>query len=159
LQGDVDSSTWSRGHAWMIYGLVTMYRYFQNPEYLEKAMIVTDYFINHLPKDKIANWDFQSKLDHRDASASAIVASAIFEMQGYIKDSKKKMYYLTQAENILKSLCQPPYFSEGKNTNCLLLHSTQYFYETENTDVPCTFADYYFMESLLRYKKIRLEKK
>ena len=154
LQGDTDSSTWSRGQAWMIYGFTVMYRYTKNSEYLQKAMKLADYFIDHLPKDRIANWDFQSELKFPDASASAIVTSALFELQGYIKDSAKKKHYLREAKHILMSLCLPPYFSEGKGTNCLLLHSTQYYRSTDNTDVPSTFADYYFMESILRYKRL-----
>ncbi len=155
LQGDSDSSTWSRGHAWMVYGLVVVYRYTKDPQYLDMVMKVTDYFLNHLPPDQIANWDFQSELNHRDASASAIVASALFELQDYIQITEKKEYYLNKAERILESLCSPAYFSNGAGTNCLLLHSTQYFGVTENTDVPCSFADYYFLESLVRYKRIR----
>jgi len=155
LQGDVDSSTWSRGHAWMIYGLVTAYRFTKDEQYLKKAMRVSDYFLNHLPKDAVANWDFQSPLNHRDASASAVVCSALLEMQGYLKDVKQQQYYLSEAEKILTSLCQTPYFSEGKGTNFLLLNCTQYFHKTENTDVPCSFADYYFMESLVRYKSLK----
>ena len=155
LQGDTDSSTWSRGQAWMIYGFTVMYRYTRNSEYLQKAMKLADYFIGHLPEDRIANWDFQSELKFPDASASAIVTSALFELQGYIKDSAKKKFYLGEAERMLKSLCLPPYFSEGRGTNCLLLHSTQYYRSTDNTDVPSTFADYYFMESILRYKQLK----
>jgi unsaturated chondroitin disaccharide hydrolase len=154
LQGDTDSSTWSRGQAWMVYGFTVMYRYTKSTEYLQKAMHLADYFIDNLPEDRIANWDFQSELKFPDASASAIVSSALFEMQGYIKDEARKKHYLAEAERILKSLCLPPYFSEGKGTNCLLLHSTQYYRMTDNTDVPSTFADYYFMESMLRYKRL-----
>ncbi len=155
LQGDVDSSTWTRGHAWMIYGLVTVYRYTKDIQYLEKAMKVTDYFLAHLPNDRVAAWDFQSSINYRDASASAIVCSALLEMQGYLKDRKQQQYYLSEAEKMLASLCQPSYFSEGINTNCLLLHSTQYYHRTENTDVPAIFADYYFMESLYRYQMLK----
>lgn len=154
LQGDVDESTWSRGHAWMVYGYTVMYRMTKNPEFLKNAMLLADYFLAHLPEDKIANWDFQSKLDHRDASASAIVCSALFEMQHYIAKKKVQMNYLNQAKSILVSLCQPPYFTQGKSTNCLLYHSTQYFHKTQNTDVPCIFADYYFLESLIRYRNL-----
>ena len=159
LQGDVDSSTWSRGQAWMIYGLTTVYRYTKDPQYLSMAMKVADYFINHLPEDNVAPWDFQSKNNIRDASASAIVTSALLELHGYIRDPGKKIYYLNVAKKMLHSLCLPPYFSNGNNTNCLLLHSTQYYHETDNTDVPSTFADYYFMESLVRYKALQLNQR
>lgn len=157
LQGDVDESTWSRGHAWMVYGFTVMYRHTKDEQFLKNAMRLADYFIAHLPADKVANWDFQSKLDHRDASASAIVCSALLEMHKYVKDPKKQQFYLNEAKSILTSLCQPPYFTEGKGTNCLLYHSTQYFHKTENTDVPCIFADYYFLESIKRYKKLAKE--
>ncbi|MEZ5071925.1 MAG: glycoside hydrolase family 88 protein [Bacteroidales bacterium] len=155
LQGDTDESTWSRGHAWMVYGLVTVYRYTRDPEYLEMATRVADYFLDHLPTDRIANWDFQSDRNHPDASASAIVCSALFELQDGLGSPEKKQHYLHQAEDILSSLCEPPTFSLGEGTNCLLLHSTQYVGATENTDVPCAFADYYFLESLVRYKRVR----
>ena len=82
LQGDTDSSTWSRGHAWMVYGFTVMYRYTKRPEYLQDAMNLADYFIAHLPLDGIARWDFQSELKFPDASASAIVCSALFEYAG-----------------------------------------------------------------------------
>ena len=159
LQGDVDSSTWSRGHAWMLYGLTTVYRYTKDPQYLSMAIKVADYFINHLPEDNVAQWDFQSKINIRDASASAIVTSALFELQGYMSDTVKKKYYLNEAKIMLRSLCLPPYFSNGEKTNCLLLHSTQYYHETDNTDVPCTFADYYFLESLVRYKALQMKQR
>ena len=158
LQGDVDSSTWSRGHAWMVYGLVVAYRFTKDSQYLHKAMAVSDYFLKHLPKDKIANWDFQSSLDYRDASASAIVCSALLEMQEYLDDKTEQQHYLNEAESILTSLCKPPYFSDGKGTNCLLLHCTQYYHRTPNTDVPCSFGDYYFLESLIRYKRTQQRK-
>lgn len=154
LQGDEDHTTWSRGQAWMIYGYVVMYRYTKDSRYLSLAKKLADYFIEHLPVDKVANWDFQSTLQHRDASASAIVASALFEMQTYIDDVNKQIYYRTQAEEILFNLLQPKYFTSGNGTNALLYHSTQYYHRTDNTDVPSTFADYYFLEAIVRYKKL-----
>jgi hypothetical protein len=123
------------------------------------AIKVADYFINHLPEDNVAQWDFQSKINIRDASVSAIVTSALFELQGYMSDTVKKKYYLNEAKIMLRSLCLPPYFSNGEKTNCLLLHSTQYYHETDNTDVPCTFADYYFLESLVRYKALQMKQR
>ena len=156
LQGDVDSSTWSRGHAWMIYGLVTMYRYTKNEDYLKKATKVADYFLSFIQEDGIAPWDFQSKIYYKDASASAIVCAALLEMQGYFSGLKRK-FYLKEAEKILLALCQSPNFTNGLNTNSLLLHSTQYYHRTDNTDVPAIFADYYFMESLFRYKGLQGE--
>jgi len=155
LQGDVDSSTWTRGHAWLVYGMTTMYRNTHDERFLAMAMRAADYFIGHLPENRVAPWDFQSAIDLPDASASAIVASALLELQGYVTDQAKRTQYMHEARTMLRSLCLPPVFSEGKGTNCLLLHSTQYYRLTDNTDVPSTFADYYFLEALVRYKALQ----
>ncbi|MGJ8581548.1 MAG: hypothetical protein ACSHWR_04450, partial [Psychromonas sp.] len=61
LQGDGDETTWARGHAWMVYGMVVMYRYTRDITYLNYAQILADYFIARLPNDGIAMWDFDSK--------------------------------------------------------------------------------------------------
>ena len=156
LQGDKDHTTWSRGQAWMIYGYTVMYRYTRDLRYLFLAQKLADYFIQHLPADKVANWDFQSTLEHRDASASAIVASALFEMQSYIDNVCKRNFYRSQAEEILYNLLQPKFFTSGNGTNALLFHSTHYFHRTKNTDVSSTFSDYYFLEAIVRYLKSRL---
>jgi unsaturated chondroitin disaccharide hydrolase len=155
LQGDVDSSTWSRGQAWMIYGYTIMYRYTKNKQYLQWAMQLADYFIEHSSESHVANWDFQSSIKVSDASATAIVCAALLELYTYCNNKQQQDYYYQQACCMLQALCKPPFFSEGNKTNCLLLHSTQYYHQTENTDVPCTFADYYFMEALYRYQQLR----
>ena len=75
LQGAGDETTWSRGQAWALYGMVVAYRYTKDKEFLEAAEKLADYFLNHLAADHVANWDFQSELKHPDASATCIAAS------------------------------------------------------------------------------------
>jgi hypothetical protein len=152
LQGAGDETTWSRGHAWAVYGMVVVYRYTREKEFLDNAMRLADYFIRHLPEDRIAAWDFQSDITYRDVSASCIVTSALFEMIRYIDDSTRKKHYRTEAESMLRSLCRAPYFTADAETSCLLDHSVQYLPLNSNVDVPAIFADYYFLEALLRYK-------
>lgn len=156
LQGDTKESTWSRGHAWLIYGMVVTYRYTGDEKYLTYAMAAADYFIDHLNEDNIAAWDFQSDDSQPDASASAIVSSALFEMITYIVDKDKKKYYSDWADTMLKALCSPEYFV-GKDSDCLLDHSVQYYHLNHNVNRPAIFADYYFMEALYRYKNLYLK--
>lgn len=153
LQGDVKESTWSRGHAWLIYGLVATYRFTHEQYYLDKAKLAADYFIRNLNEDGIAAWDFQSEDTQTDVSASAIVTSALYEMITYL-DGHEKDYFSAQADRMLAALCRPPYFTEGKGTNCLLDHSVQYYHLGHNVNRPCSFADYYFMEAMSRYRKL-----
>jgi unsaturated chondroitin disaccharide hydrolase len=150
IQGAGNETTWSRGQAWGLYGMVVAYRYTKDKRFLETALRLSDYFLKHLPEDHVAPWDFQSEIKYRDASATSIVTSALFEMAKYVGDDSLKRYYESQAEAMLMSLCSPPYFTDGRDTNCVLNHSTHYFPINSNVDVPAIFADYYFLEALLR---------
>ncbi len=151
LQGDVKESTWSRGHAWLVYGLVCTYRFTHNTMYLDWAKLAADYFIRNLNADGIAAWDFQSDDTQTDASASAIVTAALYELIGHLPNGHEREHYSREADRMLAALCQVPYFTGGKDTNCLLEHSVQYYHLDHNVDRPCSFADYYFMEALYRY--------
>ncbi len=156
LQGAGDETTWSRGQAWGIYGFVVTYRYTRNKKFLKTAERLADYFIKHLPKDHVSPWDFQSDIHYRDVSATSITASALFEMIKYIKNDSLKNYYEYQAEAMLTSLCELPYFTDRKNTNCILDHSVQYLPINSNVDVPAIFADFYFLEAIYRYKNLQM---
>jgi unsaturated chondroitin disaccharide hydrolase len=152
LQGAGDETTWSRGHAWAQYGMVVAYRYTQERRFLDMAVRLTDYFMSHLEKDHISNWDFQSDIKKRDVSATCVATSALFEMVNYLESDSLRKHYQKKAEAMLASLCSPLYFTGGANTSCLLDHSVQYLPINSNVDVPAIFADYYFLEALLRYR-------
>jgi unsaturated chondroitin disaccharide hydrolase len=152
LQGAGPKTTWSRGHAWGLYGMVAVYRHTREQRFLDTAMKLADYFISHLPADHVAAWDFQSDIKYRDVSATAIVAAALFEMVRYIDDAALRSHYETEAEAMLASLCQPPWFATRADTNCLLDHSVQFLPINSNVDVPAIFADYYFLEAIIRYR-------
>jgi len=154
LQGDTVESTWSRGQAWAIYGYVVCYRFTHNIRYLQWAKTLLDYFISQLPPDHIAPWDFDSPIKAKDVSASAIVASALFEFADHCSDLSAKTFYLGQAQDMLETLASSPWFIPScKQTPCLLDASTQYLPLGQNVERPAIFADYYFMEALLRASK------
>jgi unsaturated chondroitin disaccharide hydrolase len=157
MQGAGDETTWSRGHAWGMYGMVVAYRSTRDQRFLNTAVRLADYFLNHLESDHVSNWDFQSDIKCRDVSATAIVTSGLFEMVKYVENDSLRRYYQDQAEAMLASLCSPPYFTEGRDTNCLLDHSTQYLPLNSNVDVPAIFADYYFLEAIVRYRSQRFK--
>ena len=159
LQGDVKESTWSRGHAWLVYGLVVCYRFTSDKIWLDRAKVAADYFIRNLNADGIANWDFQSDVEYTDASASAVVCSALYELVTYLPEGREKDYYLSQADHMLIALCSPAYYV-GDHSECLLAHSVRYYHKKDsgdqdpNIDEPCVFADYYFLEALFRRKSL-----
>ena len=159
LQGDVKESTWSRGHAWLVYGLVVCYRFTGDKVWLDRAKVAADYFIRNLNPDGIANWDFQSDVAYTDASASAIVCSALYELVHFLPDGRERRFYREQADRMLATLCSPAYFC-GDRSGCLLAHSVRYYHKKDgndqdpNIDEPCVFADYYFLEALYRYRNL-----
>ncbi len=161
-QGYADESAWARGQAWGLYGYTVMYRETKNPVYLKHAENAADFILNHpnLPKDKIPYWDHNAPNipnEERDASAAAITASALLELADY---SKKGDTYAKTAIEILKSLSTPTYHAPvGKNNNFILMHSVGHKPAKSEVDVPLVYADYYYLEGLLRYDKRMKAKK
>ncbi|MNK18047.1 Unsaturated chondroitin disaccharide hydrolase [compost metagenome] len=160
-QGYKDDSAWSRGQAWALYGYTVMYRETRKKKYLRQAEKIATYFLGHhnLPKDKIPYWDFNAPnipLEERDASAAAVVASALLELQKYSKKSSDS--FKDAAEEILISLAKKPYKSDlGGNNNFILTQSVSSKILNKEVNKPLIYADYYYLEALLRYHD--LEKK
>ncbi len=157
-QGYADESAWARGQVWGLYGFVTMYRLTKDEQYLSQAKHIAQFLLNHpnLPADKIPYWDFNAPdipNALRDASAGAIMASALLELGQYTK-GKEKQGYITAAETMIRSLSSPAYrAAPGSNGGFLLEHSVGHLPGNSEIDVPLTYADYYFIEALARYKK------
>ncbi len=156
-QGAADCSAWSRGQAWGFYGYTMMYRFTKNKLYLDHARNIAKYILNHpnLPADKVPFWDFDAPLipkAKRDASAAAILASALLEL-GQFTSGKEKEGYRATAETILRTLTSNEYRAKaGENGGFLLKHSTGALPLNSEIDVPLIYADYYFLEALKRYK-------
>lgn len=167
-QGYTDASTWARGQAWAIYGYTMVFRETQNPKFLAAAMAAADYYLENknLPEDKIPYWDFnikdaafkpdwqnkgQKTLELRDASAAAITASALFELSDYAQNKGK--YYRDAAITMLFNLSKNYTAENGTNNNFVIKHCVGSFPHNEEIDVPLVYADYYYLEALMRYNK------
>jgi unsaturated chondroitin disaccharide hydrolase len=151
-QGYADGSAWARGQAWALYGYTMCYRETKDPAYLQQAENVAAFLLSHptLPADKIPYWDFNvadTSKEPRDASAAAIIASALYELKGF---SKNKKTYVKAADKIMLSLTK--YYRAPVNSNhgFILLHSTGHKPVNGEVDVPLIYADYYYLEALKR---------
>jgi rhamnogalacturonyl hydrolase YesR len=157
-QGASDESAWARGQAWGLYGYTVMYRETKDKKYLNHAHKIAKYILTHpnLPADKIPYWDFSKVGEERDASAAAIISSALFELSQYSK-GKQKNNYISSATQILESLTSSNYKADvGENNYFLLKHSTGHKPNKSEIDVPIVYADYYYLEALLRYSKLSI---
>ncbi|MBK1438581.1 glycoside hydrolase family 88 protein [Parapedobacter sp. ISTM3] len=167
-QGAYDESAWARGQAWGLYGYTMMYRETGEPAYLDFASNIAAFILDHpnMPEDLIPYWDFNAPdlpddspyasryKANRDASTASILASALLELHTYTQ-GEISARYLDAAEKMLKSLSAAPYKAEqGTNGGFILKHSVGSIPHGSEIDVPLTYADYYYIEALIRYKRL-----
>uniref|UniRef100_S0DE30 Glycoside hydrolase family 88 protein n=1 Tax=termite gut metagenome TaxID=433724 RepID=S0DE30_9ZZZZ len=179
-QGYADHSTWSRGEAWALYGYTMMYRVTGEERYLRQAQNIAGFIIDHprMPADYIPYWDFDAPgipvadpvadpvvasadaatpVPPRDASAAAIMASALIELADHSSPASPELAaeYMRVAETQVRTLASPEYTAPvGENGNFILMHSTGAFPLGSEIDVPLTYADYYFVEALTRLNRV-----
>lgn len=161
-QGYSDSSMWSRGQAWAIYGYTMVYRFTHEQRFLEHAKKVADIYLkrlNETSNDMIPIWDMDDPrgLDApKDASTACIVACALLELCQYV-DKEKGEEYRSHAFYMMRDLSTDLYQSQNKNV-AFLMHSTGHHPAGSEIDASIIYADYYYLEALLRiigtHKKI-----
>jgi hypothetical protein len=159
-QGYSDESAWARGQAWGLYGYTMCYRETGDSNYLELARHIAGFILKHphFPSDGIPYWDFDAPGIPdvpRDASAAAIIASALLELSSYVPDEVSKQYIAT-TRRILNTLSTPQYLAApDSNGGFILKHGVGHFPNHSEVDVPLTYADYYYIEALIRYKNLK----
>ncbi|MCF0184867.1 MAG: glycoside hydrolase family 88 protein [Bacteroidaceae bacterium] len=154
-QGYSDDSMWARGQAWAIYGYTMVYRETRMPEFLDFAQKVTDVYLSRLPHDGIPFWDFDDPSipnAPRDASAACVVASALIELSGYVNREDRERY-IEAAENMLVNLSSNKYLC-NESKNAFLRHSVGHKPAGSEIDASIIYADYYYIEALIRYNKV-----
>ncbi|NME66804.1 glycoside hydrolase family 88 protein [Flammeovirga aprica] len=151
-----ETSAWSRGQGWGLYGYTMSYRATKDTAYLKHAEKIASFIINNpnLPKDRIPYWDYRAPETPtaRDASAAALNASALLELSLYSENGEE---YFKIAEEILRNLSTPEYLAKaGENGHFILKHATGNFRRNSEVDNTLSYADYYYLEAILRYLSI-----
>lgn len=155
-QGFNDDSSWARGQSWAVYGFTMCYRYTKDLAYLKQAEATAKYFMNHknMPADGIPYWDFNDTSipnAPRDASAAAVMASALVELYEYTKNEA----YLNYSNKVIHSLSSDKYLlNDAVNGPFILDHSTGNWPKKDEMDEPIIYADYYFLEAIIRKKAL-----
>ncbi|KGL62288.1 glycoside hydrolase family 88 protein [Polaribacter sp. Hel1_85] len=160
-QGLSDESMWARGQTWGIYGFAMSYRETGNKDFLNTSIRLADHFLERLPEDGVPYWDFDDpKIPNapKDASAAGVAACGLLELSSLVEDKVLKEKYFNAAKKSLEILSSKEYFSGDKN-KALLLHSTGHLPNNSEIDIPIIYADYYYMEALLRLKKMEAKNK
>lgn len=152
-QGYSDTSCWSRGQAWGIYGFMLSYRYTGQREYVDITRSLAHYFLNRLPDDLVCYWDLDLKgADvYRDSSAAAIAACGLLDLASALPATDQyKTYYEDAALNIVSSLIDN--YLSGMEERCdgLLKHGACNVNKNKGVDACNIYGDYFFVEALTR---------
>jgi len=155
FQGYSDESHWARGQAWGLYGYTVCYRYTKDEKYLKAAEEIARFIMDNVQTDDlIPYWDYMAPDipdAPRDASAAAITCSALLELSKYT--AQHGTAYYNYAETILKNLSGEKYLAKtGDNFGFVLMHSVGHLPANSEIDTPINYTDYYYLESLKRYK-------
>ena len=145
-----DSVTWSRGQAWTLYGFTMAYRESGKDSLLQVAQKVADWYLKHLPADHVPYWNFSIQEGYRDVSAAAIALSGILELSTLVPNDSLRTHYFSEASAIMASLCDTTYLAKGKNTAGILVHG--HGEPGKEKDGSIIYADYYFMQAIMRYE-------
>jgi hypothetical protein len=145
---------------------VVCYRYTKDKRFLEFAENIANYILTHpeQPEDLIPYWDYDAtntslvpeweydptifKKVPRDVSAAAISCSALLELGSYSKKYGKE--YVSKATEMIRSLSSSTYMDATNNKYFILNHSVGSIPHGAEIDVPLVYADYYFLEALVR---------
>jgi rhamnogalacturonyl hydrolase YesR len=156
-QGYSDESAWARGQAWGLYGFTMMYRETGMQEFLTQAENIAAFILiqDGIKEGKIPYWDFNAPNipnEPYDASAAAIIISAFYELSAY---SKNGLEYKEVANKLFNTLSSADFLAKvGENEGFLLKHSTGHLPAGSEIDVPLVYADYYYLESIIKKKNM-----
>ena len=107
-KGVSDSSTWTRAQAWAMQFLAHAARHMPEERALsEYATRVADWWIDNVPADRVAYWDFDAPIDQdtrKDTSGTAIAATAMLKLSTSVEDPDRAARYRSCAEETLGAL-------------------------------------------------------
>lgn len=107
-KGYSEDSTWARAQAWGMLAYTLSARWMPEHEgFLETAVRVADWWIERVPEDRVAYWDFADPgipNVERDTSATAIAAASLLKLAELVQDEGLKARYRDAAEKTVRAL-------------------------------------------------------
>ena len=148
-QGVKEGSSWTRGHAWAIYGFVISYLHTKNQEYLDGAKRVAHYCIANIPEDGIIPIDFRQPEEpaYEDSCGACIMASGLLELSECVAPSEKNLYR-NVAVKILKALYEKR-TNFGEDCDAIVQNCSA-AYHGDAHHMTMNYADYFFVEAIYK---------
>jgi unsaturated chondroitin disaccharide hydrolase len=156
-QGYSDTSCWSRGQAWGIYGFLLTYLYTGDKSMVDLTRSLAHYFINRLPEDDVCHWDLALLGTDavRDSSAAAITACGLLELVKVLPVlDEHRAHYEEMALRIIQSLTDNYLARDDEPCEGLLKHSVYHMASGKGVDECCSWGDYFYLEALARVRQV-----
>jgi unsaturated chondroitin disaccharide hydrolase len=154
FQGYASNSCWSRGQAWAVHGFIDAYRATGDRQFKEAAETVIQAFLERLPEDDIAPWDFDDpdwRDAPRDASATAIVAAGLLKLARFERSMDSRadegQTWLAVGTRLLHSLIANA--ANRCREDGILLKCTYSYPHRSGVSGAVTWGDYFFIECLV----------
>lgn len=156
-QGYSETSCWSRGLAWAVYGSVISYIHAGKEEYLEAAKRTADYFIEHCKRTNylpLVDFVAPETPVYYDSTAGVCAACGMLEIAKYVSEEEAKRY-TEEAINILKA-CDEHFCNYEEDEDALVLMGTERYPHTDagrrGLHIPIIYGDFFFVEALCKLK-------
>ena len=155
-QGYSETSCWTRGSAWAIYGFVLSYIHTCKIDYLNTARKAADYFISNC-----ANFDFMTPIDfcappeplYYDSTAGVCAACGMIEIAGCLSE-EDGLKYMEAAIKILKAT-DSRFCNYGKDEDSIVQMGSERYPvngDMSGVHIPIIYGDFFFAEAILKLK-------
>lgn len=156
-QGYSPKSSWSRGVAWAIYGMMLSYIHTKQKRYMDAAILSADHFISNCKRTGyLPVVDFFAPNDpvYYDSTAGVCAACGLIEIAKQL-DGERSEYYMTEAINILKAI-DKNFCNYADDEDALVLMGSERYPHDERgfagVHIPIIYGDFFFVEALLKLK-------
>lgn len=150
-QGYSNTSSWSRGQSWILYGFALSYRYTKDPAYLDVAKKTAHYFISNVAlTDHIPLCDFRQPADpvYWDASAGLCAACGLMEIAAHVGEEERGLYR-KHAELIVKKIAEKCCDWDPEK-DAIVRQCKVDYHSTGDRHTDLIYADYFLAEAILR---------
>lgn len=157
-QGYSETSCWTRGLSWAIYGMILSYRYTHEKRYLDAARRCADYFLVNIEKyDYTCPVDFLApeKDEYYDSTAGVIAACGLIDIAREIKeepDCARK--YFDAAVELMKTT-DKRFCNYNQGEDCLVEMGTERYPQNgdiKGVHIPIVYGDFFFVEALTKLR-------
>jgi len=154
-RGIAPDSTWARAQSWGLVGFAQAYAWTRDPFFANAAMRLADWWLDAVPADRVAFWDFKDPAipsTQRDTSATAMTAAGLLKLGRIAPTEAQRERYRDAGEKTVRALVErylTPTHAGDTRSRGILTEGCWQRNEGVATRDELVWGDYYLFESLL----------